>query len=100
MSKIIEVTRGQVYYTVAQLAELFGLSTKTVRKRKNEIAEESERYGRYAVTGSTVNLYAFLDYDKYRKMLADRNARKSVPPFSALEIANMCGGNLTRIIEE
>ena len=57
------------------------------------VKKESERYGRYAVLDSgdlRVNIFALIDYDKYRKQLSDRNARKVVPEFSAVEISKLC----------
>ena len=68
-------------------------SPRHLRGLIDGVRKETDRYGRYAVLDSgdlRVNIFALIDYDKYRKQLSDRNARKSVPAFSAVEISKIC----------
>ena len=42
-------------------------------------------------------MFAVIDYLKYRNRLKDETTRKSVPPFDASEVAEMCGAKVGRI---
>jgi hypothetical protein len=59
--------------------------------------EVGTRYNRYAVLENRYNLFAVIDYLKYRNRLKDETTRKSVPPFDASEVAEMCGAKVGRI---
>ena len=62
---------------------------KKVRGIEDEIA--AGRYNRYAILDGMINVYAFIDYMKYERLLSDRNARKHVPEFRPDEIMELCG---------
>lgn len=89
---ISQNTKG-FYLSVKQLQQMMDCSPRHLRSLIDGVREESDRYGRYAVLDGgdlRVNLFALIDYDKYRKQLSDRNARKAVPEFSAVEISRLC----------
>ena len=89
---ISQNTKG-FYLSVKQLQQMMECSPRHLRGLIEKEKKESERYGRYAVLDSgdlRVNIFALIDYDKYRKQLSDRNARKVVPEFSAVEISKLC----------
>jgi hypothetical protein len=44
-------------------------------------AEIGKRYNRYAIIDNLVSIAVYADYEKYKKMLADKNLRKHVPIF-------------------
>lgn len=77
----------KVYATKAELARMFGLSPPTIYSRVAGIQQEIEngRYNRYAIADGLISVAAFIDYEKYHKRLADRNLKKTVPPFSMQE---------------
>ncbi len=94
----METIRGYNYMTISKLAEEFHYCNQTVKSRIDEIQEEIRkgRYDPHAILDGgdlRVNVYVFIDYMTYRKRLRDRNARKTVPPFtgdSARCIADIC----------
>lgn len=74
-----------MYANKSDIAKVFGISPSTVYRRIEGIeAEIGKRYNRYAILegNNLVSIEVFADYLKYNKRLADRNLRKSVPPFN------------------
>ena len=83
------------YLTPRQLTEILGCSDRHARTIINGVREQitKGRYNRYAILDSgdiRVNIYAYYDYEKYRRLLNDKNACKVVPPFNPLELAALC----------
>lgn len=75
-----------MYATKAKISRLFGISQPTVYNRVAGIqAEIGKRYNRYAVCEGLISLAVYVDYEKYRKRLADKNLRKTVPDFDLAE---------------
>ena len=95
----IEQIRGYPYMSVPQIAKELDLSTRTVYRRVKGIEKEikSGRYNQYAILDSggnpRINLYVCIDYEKYWKLLEDKNSRKYVPEFCPDKIAEICGFN-------
>lgn len=93
----LEVIRGYPYKNIEGVANEFGISKRTVQKKLEGIYEliKSGRYSRYAVIHDgkivLVNMYVFMDYLTYRQQLEDGNMCKTVPPFEARSIAQLCG---------
>lgn len=96
----MEVIRGYPYRTMEKVAEEFGCSKRTVARRVDGIQEEirNGRYSSYAVLESggitLINMYVYMDYEKYWKHLKRKNTRKYVPPFTPQriqELAELCG---------
>lgn len=82
------------YKTKKELAEEYGMCTRTVDIRVKGIQEEMKRgrYNRYAIIEDSkikINEYVFLDYCKYRKFLGNPSLRKTVPNFSPSLIREM-----------
>lgn len=72
-----------MYANKSDIAKIFFLSPSTVYRRVEGIeAEIGKRYNKYAILDNLVSIEVFADYQKYNKQLADRNLRKSVPPFN------------------
>lgn len=74
-----------MYANKSEISKVFGISPSTVYRRIEGIeAEIGRRYNRYAILESNnlVSIEVFADYLKYNKRLADKNLRKSVPPFN------------------
>ena len=72
-----------MYANKSDRAKIFFLSPSTVYRRVEGIeAEIGKRYNKYAILDNLVSIEVFADYQKYNKRLADRNLRKSVPPFN------------------
>ncbi len=72
-----------MYANKSDIAKIFFLSPSTVYRRVEGIeAEIGKRYNKYAILDNLVSIEVFADYQKYNKRLADRNLRKSVPPFN------------------
>lgn len=72
-----------MYANKSEIAKIFFLSPSTVYRRIEGIeAEIGKRYNRYAILENHVSIEVFADYMKYHKRLADKNLRKSVPPFN------------------
>lgn len=92
---VIKLIYGNPVMSVKGICEQFGISDRTARKHMKEIEQNRDRYGDYAVMGEgalkRVNFLAFTDYWKFRKMLADRNARKHVPEYNPQEVARELG---------
>ena len=92
---VMQIMYGNPVMTVKGISEQFHISDRTARKHMKEIEENHERYGDYAVMGEgtlkRVNVLAFSDYWKWKKMLADKNARKHVPEYNPQEIAKAMG---------
>ena len=83
------------YLTPRQITEILGCSDRHARTIIAGVREQitKGRYNRYAILDSgdiRVNIYAYYDYEKYRRLLNDKNACKVVPPFNPLELAAMC----------
>lgn len=100
------VTRKEVngyYRTIEQLKAETGFSSQHIRNMIAGIKEQIQlgRYSRYAVLDGgelRVNVYVYNDYDKYRKLLANRIQQKYVPPFNASEMAEICPVRETVIV--
>ena len=74
------------YATKAQIARIFRVTPPTVYSRVEGIKQEiGKRYNRYAICENLISLAVYADYEKYRKRLADKNLRKTVPPFDMEE---------------
>lgn len=93
----MEQIRGYPYMSIKRLAKEFGCSTRTVTRRIEGIEKQIRegRYNDYAILdsggNSRVNVYVYIDYEKYWKALDDKNAQKYVPKFRPDEIAEICG---------
>ena len=90
-----ETIRGYPYRRKEDIAAELNISKSTVRARVLEIEEEADRYGDKAIIRDgnivLINTLVFLDYEKYRKQLRDKNARKYTPPFKPWEWMEKCG---------
>ena len=97
----VESIRGYPYKTQQGVAEEFCISRATVHNRIKEILEEIKagRYSDYSIIEDghiiLVNVLVFLDYEKYRKMLKDKNLRKVVPRRSGRMRWSPCWGGVT-----
>lgn len=83
------------YLTPRQIAEVLECSDRHVRDMIAGIREQimKGRYSPYVLLDSgdiRVNIYAYYDFCKYRRLLADKNTSKVVPEFNPLEIAALC----------
>lgn len=79
-------TRKKMYGNKTDIANTFNISLPTVYRRVKGIEKEiGKRYNRYAIADNLISLAVFVDYQKYHKRLADKNLRKSVPPFDMYE---------------
>lgn len=92
------------YANIKDLVRLLGVSKRTVQRRIDEMEKERERYGDHAVIRDDrvilVNYMAFIDFEKYRKMLAEKNARKYIPDFNPGMIRKMLGEELLDVRQE
>jgi hypothetical protein len=90
-----ESIRGMPYRRKEDIAAELGISKGTVRARVLEIEAEADRYGDLAIIRDgnivLINTLVFLDYEKYRKQLRDKNARKYTPPFRPEDWMQACG---------
>lgn len=87
------------YATKAQLGKIFGVTFPTVQSRVEGIKEEmgpGKRYNRYAICGNLISIAVYADYEKYRKRLADKNLRKTVPEFDMYEARKYLEGVLEK----
>lgn len=85
------------YATKAQIARIFGVTPPTVYSRVEGIKQEiGKRYNRYAICENLISLAVYADYEKYRKRLADKNLRKTVPMFDMEEAGRYLEGVLER----
>lgn len=93
--KVIEITRGHPWKTKKEIAEETGRSTRTVENKMKGMRREIEagRYSPYVLPTDQglINLYAYIDYITFEKMLNDKNLRKAVPPFDPTEIERIAG---------
>lgn len=79
-------TCKKMYGNKTDIANIFNISLPTVYRRVKGIEKEiGKRYNRYAIADNLISLAVFVDYQKYHKRLADKNLRKSVPPFDMYE---------------
>lgn len=92
---VIKQMYGNPVMSVKGICEQFHISDRTARKYMKEIETNRDRYGEFAIMGEgplkRVNYMAFTDYWKFKKMLADKNARKHVPEYNPQEIARELG---------
>lgn len=71
-----------MYATKAEIARMFKVSSPTVYSRVEGIKKEiGKRYNKYAILDNMISIAVYIDYEKYKKMLADKNLRKYVPEF-------------------
>lgn len=91
----VVINRHSAYMSVADIQKEFGIGRTQVYKLVNGIKDEIEkgRYSPYVISGSRINFYAIVDYNKFRNMLQDKNHRKLVPDFDPVAIAEVCGFN-------
>ena len=93
----LEKIRGYPYKNISGIAQEFGVTTETVKKRLTELREQIKkgRYSRYAVISDgkivLINVYVFIDFLTYRQQLNDVNMAKCVPLFDPRTVAEMCG---------
>ena len=82
--------------SLTDLSQELSISKRTLQRRLAEF-EKEERYKhlRYSVIRDggvvLVNLLAFMDFMAYREQLADRNARKFIPPYEPKKVAYEIG---------
>lgn len=100
-----ESIRGYPYMHKDQLAREFNISKATVHNRMQEIQKEvtAGRYNDYAIIQDgklvLINVLVFVDYLKYRRMLQDKNARKSVPEFHPEKLVQIMGWSNRTVLE-
>lgn len=86
--------RMHLYYTITELADLFGVCPNTARKYLAEMLE-SDRYRKaravLTLEQPRYGVLAFADYCQHREALRNRNLAKNLPPYSAAETAEMLG---------
>ncbi len=71
-----------MYATKAEIARMFKVSSPTVYSRVEGVKKEiGKRYNKYAILDNMISIAVYIDYEKYKKMLADKNLRKYVPEF-------------------
>lgn len=92
----IEQIRGTPYMPIKRMGKEFSMSNTTINRRLDGIRREIERgrYSPYSILDSgsiLVNIYVFIDYLKYRKVLESETMRKHVPAFKPDEIMKICG---------
>jgi DNA-binding Lrp family transcriptional regulator len=96
ITNLIE-TQGTPYMTKEQLSKNLGVSKGTIQNRIAEIEKEvaKGRYGKHSIIRDggivLINYLVMIDYLNYRKMLKEKNARKTVPPFNAKEVCEEIG---------
>lgn len=81
-----------MFMSKAGICQAFGLCTRTVQGRLQEIRKQIPgRYSPYILIEDgnilLISVLAFLDWEKYRKSLLDKNMKKYVPPFRPEELA-------------
>lgn len=91
----VVINRHAAYMSIQDIMKEFGICRTQVYKLVNGIKDEIKkgRYSPYVVSGTKINFYAIVDYNKFRDLLADKNMRKNVPPFDPAAIAEVCGFN-------
>lgn len=89
----MEQIRGYPYMRKKQLIEEFQVSRAFVDEKVRGMQSEIEkgRYSPYVILDTMINVYAFMDYIKYGKLLKDKNAKKYVPDFKPSELMELCG---------
>lgn len=98
MTEVVLIYRNCPYLSKKQLGIELGYKASSVNTLiKGFQTEVGTRYNRYAIVENRYNLFAVIDYLKYRNRLKDETTRKSVPPFDASEVAEMCGAKVGRI---
>lgn len=98
MTEVVLIYRNCPYLSKKQLGIELGYKASSINTLiKGFQKEVGSRYNRYAVVENRYNLFAVIDYLKYRNRLKDETTRKSVPPFDASEVAEMCGAKVGRI---
>lgn len=92
---VLQVIHGTPVVNTKGLCEHFQISDRTARTVVKEMEQQRDRYGEFSVIGDgglkRINLLAFTDFWKYRKMLQEKNARKYVPPYNPYEVAKSLG---------
>ena len=82
------------YMNKKRLAETFDISKATVQQRIGEM-ESCGRYGPYAILRDgqilQINVLAFVDWLKYRRLWQDKNLKKYVPEFVPQKVAESMG---------
>ena len=53
--------------------------------RADEIDCRISSCNKYAILDNLISIGVYVDYEKYRKHLADKNLRKYIPPFELSE---------------
>lgn len=81
-----------MFASKAGICQAFGLCSRTVQGRLQEIRKQIPgRYSPYVLIEDgnilLISVLAFLDWEKYRKSLMDKNMKKYVPPFRPEELA-------------
>ena len=81
-----------MFMSKAGICQAFGLCARTVQGRLQEIRKQIPgRYSPYVLIEDgnilLISVLAFLDWEKYRKSLMDKNMKKYVPPFRPEELA-------------
>lgn len=75
-----------MYLNRTGIAKMFDVSLPTVTRRVAGIEKEmGKRYNHYAVLDRLVSVAVFADYEKYHKLLENKNTRKYVPEFNMKE---------------
>ncbi len=84
------------YVSLQDLSEQIGASPRSMKEKLAGFKKEIElgRYNDYSYIQSghliLINIYAFLDYLKYKDRLDRPSVRGSVPSFNAKLVASMC----------
>jgi len=96
VTRMYQMTGGPVIVTKKELAEMTGLSKRTIEDRLNEIRKESLPGGRYDGMLLTtkkdggivwINYLVWVDYEFHRERLQEPNLRKNVPAYSPYRLA-------------
>lgn len=92
---ILKTIHGSPMTTVKGICDQYHISDRTARSIIKEIQQHRERYGDFAVVGDgtlkRINILAFTDYWRFRKMLQDKNTKKQAPPYNPQRVANSLG---------
>lgn len=88
------------YLCKRELAETLGISKATVQQRVGEM-ESCGRYGPYAILRDgqilQINVLAFVDWLKYRRLWQDKNLKKYVPDFVPQKVAESMGWKIDKV---
>ena len=75
-----------MYLNRTGIAKMFDVSLATVARRVTGIESEmGKRYNNYAVLDRLESVAVYADYEKYHKLLDNKNTRKYVPDFNMQE---------------